>query len=190
MSRQRAVFGPTGPVPDTSRACTSGARGDGFPSRERACPVRDSQAVPVDRQSSSKSCPRESACAGRPRGGALSPYWRGSVISCDTGVTVQKEPFEEARRHRLTPVGEREWRARGGPRRPCCSDREAHRRFPQVTEWGGVKHTWNDAAPRHSHKGSDLKAFIASSDDYGSEGWGFESSRVRHLETVEKPPGL
>src|SRR5699024_12305679 len=41
---------------------------------------------------------------------------------------------------------------------------------------------------RSHHIGSDLRLYIRSSAHYGSEGWGFESSRVRHLKTVEKPP--
>src|SRR5699024_4317518 len=43
---------------------------------------------------------------------------------------------------------------------------------------------------RSHHIGSDLRLYIRSSAHYGSEGWGFESSRVRHLKTVEKPPEL
>src|SRR5699024_3526272 len=44
--------------------------------------------------------------------------------------------------------------------------------------------------PPGAHNRICTRSSMDRASDYGSEGWGFESSRVRHLETVEKPPEL
>src|SRR5699024_1069380 len=134
---------------------------------------------------------RESRCAwevhtkqhSRPTGEVL---W----ISCDTGDAAKEEPFEAARGHRLTLISGGGRHGSGGPRRPCRSEREVHRRLAQVTERDGVAHTWISTTRRRHHIGSDLRLYIRSSAHYGSDGWGFESSRVRHLTTAETRPAV